>query len=52
MYDSDAIDVSHRLATKLTGICKNVEVIELSEGDPASFFSSEEAIKFKKELFS
>lgn len=52
MYDSDAIEVSHRLANELTGICKNVEVIELSQGDPASFFSPEEALKLKQELFS
>ncbi len=34
MFDADAIPLAHKLAYDLSGLVKEVEVLELSEGDP------------------
>jgi DNA primase len=34
MYDADAVPIAHKLAYDLSSFCKDVVVLELSEGDP------------------
>jgi hypothetical protein len=49
MLDADATKVAHKLALELAPILPHVEVIQLSEGDPADL-TKEEAIRLRKEL--
>jgi len=46
MFDSDAIDEAKKLANRLIGLVKQVELIEIAEGDPAKL-SEEEINKIK-----
>ena len=46
MFDSDGIDEAKKLANRLIGLVKRVELIEIAEGDPAEL-SEEEINKIK-----
>jgi len=49
MLDSEALDVANKLASDLSSVVKEVEVLQLSEGDPAELPPTEVA-KLKYEL--
>lgn len=49
MLDSEAMDVANKLASDLSSVVKEVEVLQLAEGDPAEL-SAVEVAKLKYEL--
>lgn len=49
MFDADAIPLAHKFAYDLSGLVKEVEVLELSEGDPDNL-SDEDVRALRKDL--
>lgn len=49
LYDSDALDMAHKLASSLTSVVPFVEVLELEEGDPDNL-SPDDVWNLKRDL--
>lgn len=49
LFDSDAKEEAEKLATEVSGVVRQIEVVLLDQGDPAEL-SQEQALKLKKNL--